>query len=580
MASEGRCALLLFVSIFTRACWVSSLEVKLSRISPYEIEGKETEFYCKLEGDQEIGDGATFIIWLLDNAKQSEVQGVRRSHLRLKLNRNHTGSTLKCLEHPSQINDTLKLDVRVPPYSVTLDVNSTQACASDTGCSAVVKIGRYYRFTCNASGSNPASNITWLITTKGQRGMEQRKVPADWSQSRQDESMDWDTSSQINLQIPNSITRITCRVFPDDTFKEISMKLVVNNHHGKLLFIIVPSSVVVLMTVVMAFSCILRSIARHKRTQEARKESEYGTIEDFEFPRGKITLIEVIGSGHFGQVFKATADGILKEGVESEVAVKVLKKSATDVAANDFKKEIAIHKNLKNHPNVVSMLGCCTELEPLFIILEYLPGGNLQSFLRNKKEAWPQAAMEGAELVSSSQLLAFASQIATGMECLSSIGFIHRDLAARNILLDEDLVCKLSDFGLARDVSGIEQYEMTSMGMIPVRWMAIESLVDNVYTTKSDVWSFGVLLWEIITLGAHPYRGMHPHDVIDSIKRGFRLPTPSHCSDQLYEVMEEAWRETPSERPAFSSLRETIDAMIPDATIYLDMPHFVADKYT
>ncbi|XP_038056927.1 fibroblast growth factor receptor 4-like [Patiria miniata] len=471
----------------------------------------------------------------------------------------------------------MKLD---PPSAMTLHVNTTHACESETVCRGNVTIGSRYRFICNASGSNLASNMTWLIKPK-------TEILPDGTQLRQEEANgDWETSSEINLQIrpEHRLGSNTCRVMCPDggtVFREMVMELIVNDKLDilQLLAIIIPAAGTVLAVVVIVTACTLRSNAKRERAQEVTEVMEEGTTKKCNFPRSKITLFDVIGSGNFGQVFRATADGILQEGVETEVAVKVLKESADGAAVCDFKKEIAIHKTLKRHPNVVSMFGCCTDSEPFVIILELLPGGSLQGYLRNKKKAWMEEAVEGAKPVPPSELLAFASQIASGMEYLSSVGCIHRDLAVRNILLDKDMVCKLSDFGLARDVSETQQYERTSVGMIPVRWLAIESLLDDVYTTMSDVWSFGILLWEIVTLGAHPYRGLRARDVIDSIERGFRLANPAHCSEQLYEVMNKTWQETPSERPTFRELRETLEGMIPEAPIYLDMANFVADQY-
>ncbi|XP_038057167.1 tyrosine-protein kinase transmembrane receptor Ror-like [Patiria miniata] len=574
---------------------ISTQEVILSRVSPYEIEGQETEFKCTLRTDQ-CQSIPQYFFWLINGSHLSDGPELRRScesRLKKKLYRDQTGSTLMCVSQPASKNASLTLNVMYPPSAMTLQVNTTHSCESNTECSADVTIGSRYRFICNASGSNPASNITWLINTNACSGMGQTEIPPDWSQSRQDETNeDWETSSQIQLQIlpEHRQESITCRAtFPDGVFRERVMELIVNDKLDELqlLAIGIPAAVTVFVIVVIATFCTLRSNAKRKRAQEVTEVMEEGTMKKCNFPRSKITLFDVIGSGNFGQVFRATADGILQEGVETEVAVKVLKESADEAAACDFKKEIAIHKTLKRHPNVVSMFGCCTDSEPFVIILELLPGGSLQGYLRNKKKAWTEEAVEGAKPVPPSELLAFASQIASGMEYLSSVGHIHffflqcihRDLAVRNVLLDKDMVCKLSDFGLARDVSETQHYEMTSMGMIPVRWLAIESLLDDVYTTMSDVWSFGVLLWEIVTLGAHPYRGMHARDVIDSIERGFRLPNPTHCSEQLYEVMNETWQETPSERPTFRELRETLEGMIPDAPIYLDMANFVADHY-
>ncbi|XP_072049427.1 uncharacterized protein [Amphiura filiformis] len=250
-----------------------------------------------------------------------------------------------------------------------------------------------------------------------------------------------------------------------------------------------------------------------------RGHQRHGTVYDKaerkigdEFPRQKLKLHEHLGSGAFANVVRADAMGVVKRRVNTIVAVKMLKDTATESDRSDFMKELKVYRMLEPHPNIIVMLGCCTDEEPYYLIMEYAPHGNLQSHLRAIRNApeSPYNNIEGQrrEFLTPNEILEFGSQIANGMKYLSSKQCIHRDLATRNVLLGDGLVCKLSDFGLARDISEQNSYEMQSRGRVPVRWMAIESLLENSYTSKSDVWSFGVTMWELVTVGSHPYPGM------------------------------------------------------------------------
>ncbi|XP_038055246.1 fibroblast growth factor receptor 2-like [Patiria miniata] len=440
-----------------------------------------------------------------------------------------------------------------------------------------VKIGGLYRFTCEASSLNPANHTKWLIEKEGHQ--EHIKGSCDWSPRNNTERRDVLSQICLNITEDHFSSRIVCRVLfsANGMYAEIAVNLsldtpepgrptpqqattflsstkdpVTRQDVTKLPIMFTVIVVSVTSSVVFCFAitivCIMKRKYQQTRTEEGvatPKElrltevsaHDRGTFNQshnvYDFPRGRIALHEVLGSGNFGHVYRATADGIYHPGIKSEVAVKILKKSADANVVVDFEKEIAVQKDLIKHPNIVSMLGFCTETQPFYLILEYLSRGNLQKYLRVKKDAWRVDAVEGAQPACPFQLLTFASEIANGMDYLSSMGCIHRDLATRNILLSDDLVCKLSDFGLARDISETEQYEKTSQGLVPVRWLALECLVQNVYTTMSDVWSFGVLLWEIVTLGDHPYRGMSASEIIDILAEGYRLPNPSHCHNQL-----------------------------------------------
>ncbi|XP_038064852.1 muscle, skeletal receptor tyrosine protein kinase-like [Patiria miniata] len=303
-----------------------------------------------------------------------------------------------------------------------------------------------------------------------------------------------------------------------------------------------------------------------------------------EFPRDKLHILGQLGSGSFAVVYKAEAEGITRRGTNTTVAVKMLKEFATPNDQSDFKKELQMYSMMDQHPNVLSMLGYCTDKDPMYIILEYVPHGDLQTYLRHIRTGTEPFYLKKEEFkekkdLTPTEILTFASQVVRGMEYLASKQCIHRDLATRNILLGEGLICKVSDFGLAREVAEKSQYEMQSQGKVPVRWMAPESLLSNMYTSKSDVWSFGVLLWELVTLGSHPYPGMSSQEVINELKKGYRLPKPEHCGDDIYQIMMDCWQEKPEDRPDFAGLHTTIDDILADAAGYLEMGNLNPDDY-
>ncbi|XP_038062509.1 tyrosine-protein kinase receptor Tie-1-like [Patiria miniata] len=202
---------------------------------------------------------------------------------------------------------------------------------------------------------------------------------------------------------------------------------------------------------------------------------------------------------------------------------------------------------------------------PVYLIVEYLAMGDLKKHLmeyRDKDPGTVYSNLPGLSKLLSRTLVKFARDVANGMAFISSQKCVHRDLAARNVLVGDDMVCKVSDFGLARDVMNTRIYQRESQGALPMRWMALESLLDDVYTTESDVWSFGILLWEIVTLGARPYPMMKTKAMVNQLQQGYRMPKPKNCKKQLYDMMCSCWQKTPQERPAFQSLYQQLDDML------------------
>ncbi|KAF7657524.1 hypothetical protein LDENG_00025950 [Lucifuga dentata] len=285
-----------------------------------------------------------------------------------------------------------------------------------------------------------------------------------------------------------------------------------------------------------------------------------------------IKFEDVIGEGNFGQVIKAM---IKKDGSKMSAAIKMLKEFASENDHRDFAGELEVLCKLGQHPNIINLIGACENRGYLYIAIEYAPYGNLLDFLRKSRvlETDPAFAKEHgtASTLTSQQLLQFAVDVATGMHYLSDKQFIHRDLAARNVLVGDSLVAKIADFGLSR---GEEVYVKKTMGRLPVRWMAIESLNYSVYTTKSDVWSFGVLLWEIVSLGGTPYCGMTCAELYEKLPQGYRMEKPKNCDDEVYELMKQCWRDRPYERPPFSQISVQLSRMQEARKAYVNMALF------
>ncbi|KAH1164744.1 hypothetical protein KIL84_008162, partial [Mauremys mutica] len=202
---------------------------------------------------------------------------------------------------------------------------------------------------------------------------------------------------------------------------------------------------------------------------------------------------------------------------------------------------------------------------PLYILVEYASKGNLKEYLWDRRPPDTfslNTCKLPEEQLTFKDLVSCAYQVSCGMEYLASQKCIHRDLAARNVLVTEDNVMKIADFGLARDVGNISCYKKTASGRLPVKWMALEALFDGVYTHQSDVWSFGVLLWEIFTLGGSPYPGIPSKELFKFLKEGNRLDKPANCTHDLYMIMKECWHVVPSERPTFKQLVEDLDRVL------------------
>ncbi|XP_056586921.1 fibroblast growth factor receptor 4 isoform X2 [Triplophysa dalaica] len=299
---------------------------------------------------------------------------------------------------------------------------------------------------------------------------------------------------------------------------------------------------------------------------------------DWEFHRENLTLGKPLGEGCFGQVVRADAYGINKENSDhaTTVAVKMLKDDATDKDLADLISEMELMKVMDKHKNIINLLGVCTQDGPLYVLVEYASKGSLREYLRARRPPGMDYTFDVTkvpeEQLTFKDLVSCAYQVARGMEYLASKRCIHRDLAARNVLVTEDNVMKIADFGLARGVHQIDYYKKTTNGRLPVKWMAPEALFDRVYTHQSDVWSFGVLMWEIFTLGGSPYPGIPVEELFKLLKEGHRMDKPSNCTHELYMKMRECWHAVPTQRPTFKQLVEELDrVLVSISDEYLDL---------
>ncbi|NP_001393701.1 proto-oncogene tyrosine-protein kinase receptor Ret isoform o precursor [Homo sapiens] len=302
----------------------------------------------------------------------------------------------------------------------------------------------------------------------------------------------------------------------------------------------------------------------------------------WEFPRKNLVLGKTLGEGEFGKVVKATAFHLKGRAGYTTVAVKMLKENASPSELRDLLSEFNVLKQV-NHPHVIKLYGACSQDGPLLLIVEYAKYGSLRGFLRESRKVGPGYLGSGGSRNSSSldhpderaltmgDLISFAWQISQGMQYLAEMKLVHRDLAARNILVAEGRKMKISDFGLSRDVYEEDSYVKRSQGRIPVKWMAIESLFDHIYTTQSDVWSFGVLLWEIVTLGGNPYPGIPPERLFNLLKTGHRMERPDNCSEEMYRLMLQCWKQEPDKRPVFADISKDLEKMMVKRRDYLDL---------
>ncbi|XP_005080157.1 high affinity nerve growth factor receptor isoform X2 [Mesocricetus auratus] len=288
--------------------------------------------------------------------------------------------------------------------------------------------------------------------------------------------------------------------------------------------------------------------------------------------RRDIVLKWELGEGAFGKVFLAECYNLLNEQDKMLVAVKALKE-ASESARQDFQREAELLTVLQ-HQHIVRFFGVCTEGRPLLMVFEYMRHGDLNRFLRSHG---PDAKLlAGGEDVAPGplglgQLLAVASQVAAGMVYLASLHFVHRDLATRNCLVGQGLVVKIGDFGMSRDIYSTDYYRVGGRTMLPIRWMPPESILYRKFSTESDVWSFGVVLWEIFTYGKQPWYQLSNTEAIECITQGRELERPRACPPDVYAIMRGCWQREPQQRHSMKDVHARLQALVQAPPSYLDV---------
>lgn len=412
-----------------------------------------------------------------------------------------------------------------------------------------------------------------------------------------------------NCSEPHRVAAV-CRVVhtgPLETTKESS-----TNEHGTDSRTEGGNTVpVIVLSIVSGFLClgILVCFVYHKRRVSALRNVD--RLENFTLPSDtdtrylsvtascweitpkQIHLQSILGTGAFGEVWKAVVYGMKGHPEETTVAVKRLKRNCSDHEQESLAQEIELGKSFggDKHPNIVNFLACVSTCTPMMLVLEYTPYGDVLGYLRKSRGVEDQFYCSPEccqQEVTSYDLLSFAQQIASGMSFLASKKILHRDLAARNVLLGADRICKITDFGLALIRDKYQQYlycTAVRKGRLPIKWTAPEHLFKgsdekNVRVSeKSDVWSYGIVLFEIFTVGGVPYPGWNEWKVVYELKvNKYRMPQPEHVSDELYQLMADCWNEDPDARPTFDHLHEVMTGFLQEEH-YVDMSKYEPSLY-
>lgn len=339
-----------------------------------------------------------------------------------------------------------------------------------------------------------------------------------------------------------------------------------------ILYIIVPA-VTVILVILAILACVCfcwrqTKSQRYGHVAGRARQSEMAALQHKsqvkEFPLSIIKFTEILGEGTFGKVYRGELMGLNNQYKSTAIIIKTLNENASPALQEDYQRETSVMASL-NHPNIITLVGLCTKEKPNCMFFEFLPHGDLHEFLvrhsPNSDIGFGSGDEDTQSSLDQSDFLNIAIQIVSGMDYLASRHFVHRDLAARNCMVGEGLQIKITDFGLARDIYSGDYYRMPSQAVLPIRWMSPEAIMFGRFTVESDIWSFGVVLWEIYSYGLQPFYGYNNNEVIEMIRTRHILPCPSGCPQYIYALMTDCWSEIPARRPPFKVISTRLRAM-------------------
>lgn len=279
-----------------------------------------------------------------------------------------------------------------------------------------------------------------------------------------------------------------------------------------------------------------------------------GYVEDeWEMERDNVKLLQELGQGTFGTVYQ----GMIKDR-QIPCAIKTVHEKADLHDKMEFLNEASVMKMFNDAHHVIKLLGVVSRGAQPFVVMELMGRGDLKTFLRSTR----QSSKESSTCLTCSEMYRMAAEIADGMAYLAAKKFVHRDLAARNCMVSSDRTVKIGDFGMTRDIYETDYYRKETRGLLPVRWMSPESLADGIFSVESDVWSYGVVLWEIATLAEQPYQGLANEQVLQFVIAKGTLERPLDCPDLLYDIMEACWKWRPTQRPSFADIVEKLESHV------------------